>query len=126
MMRKGISVTFTIALLVSPLFASADVFQNGLEQARFLLTRMSAVEADFNPMNVRCMVSVSTTTPRIGERFLLAWGSWGLTDTNNVRNPWTQNGAYVIVIDKPGTYRYPFTFYGALGVTTCETRVIVK
>lgn len=127
MIRNIAAASLGLALFAAPIVASADALSDTLDQARFLATRTAASQVNFDASKPSCKATVSTTVVGVKEKFILAWGSYGLVDTDSHKNMWAPNAAYLMVVDKPGTYTYSFTFYGVGGVAaSCATTVIVK
>jgi|GEM_PF-5913306 hypothetical protein len=126
MIQKVFLAGLAFVFCASPMVASASMLTDFLDQARFLASRAAAVNANYDPSKIDCVAVTSVESARIGEKFLVAWGSWGAVDAPNTSN-WAPNGAYMIVVDTPGTYLYKFTFQNASAASTsCEKRVIVK
>ncbi len=123
-------ITYTILGLLfcaTPLFASADTLSDQMDQMRFDLFRSAAAQAGFDSGKSACVVKTSATSVRVHETFILAWGAWGSQDSDVAKNTWAPTGAAQIVLDKPGTYKYEFTFYDSGGVKAlCQALVSVK
>ena len=115
-----------LALVGVPFAALADTTQDVLDSARFMMTRQAAISSGFDITKPSCFVTASKSNVRIGESFVLAWGSYGI-DTANAMNGWAQNGAQYMALSSPGLYNYKYTFYGPFGtIATCSKVVIAS
>lgn len=126
-MKNIVTSIFTLLFFTMPLVVSADALSDQMDQMRFGLFREAAAQAGFDSMKPACVVKVSASTVKVHEPFLLAWGAWGSQDSEFNKNNWAPTGAAMIAVDAPGTYKYQFVFYGAVGVkAVCQAVVSVK
>ena len=127
-MSKKISYAILgLLLCTTPLIASADTLSDQMDQMRFDLFKTAAAQAGFDSLKPACALKVSASSVKVHETFILAWGAWGTLDSDTIKNTWAPTGAAQIALDKPGTYKYQFTFFGAAGVkAVCEALISVK
>ncbi len=116
-----------LALIVSaPTFAAADDF--GVHPTvPQLLSRVAALEAMSKRVSVACSFAVSKPVVQVGEPFVLSWGSYGAGDpVSGAVSSLVPRGEQTIVLDRPGTMMYRFTFTGPDGTTAvCTPRITV-
>ena len=117
------SIAFLVGAMISalPLVALAEPIPLGPSPEQ-LLTREAFLKTQTEGTSVACVVQTSVAATSVNTPFMLWWGSFGGDGTG-----WTPNGAYNIVANKPGTYKYEFTFHALGGASaTCTTLVTVS
>ncbi len=125
MQRKLVSFVLAIAFL-TPALAAADSIP-GEPTLGQLLSRLAFLRAQEQGMQIACSIASSKQNPKVGEAYVVAWGSYGAYDTSiSGESRWAPNGMETIIVQKPGTYQYKFSFAGPGGVATCLSYVTVS
>lgn len=106
-----------ILLFASPVLVSADSFgiQPTLGQ---LLSRLAAVKSILSGKQIGCEVAATKTSVKVGEPFTIAWGSYGAVEparSPDPKNAYAHNGQQEMMIHRPETRTYEFSFYAPDG-----------
>jgi hypothetical protein len=132
MMQKLVAFAAGILLLASPALVAADTLGDLQAQLGHLLAQIATLEAQQEMADtgapITCALVTSKNTVRVGEPFLLAWGSQGALDIGEdpTQSVWPPNGVSTIKMQEQGRRKYTFKFYGHGGIsTTCSVTFTV-
>ena len=124
-MQKIIAILVLLGILV-PGFALADTVNDPtLGQ---LLSRLAAVESLQKGLSIGCTTVVTKPVVHVGEKFTLAWGSYGADPSYSTdpQNSYAINGQQEMMLESVQTRVYHMTFFGPQGSkVTCDQTVTV-
>lgn len=131
-MKKVIAACYGLLLLAVPALALADgapfPLHMSIKQLTTIVAALKAQEAALGGQPIACAVVSSKESVRVGEPFVLAWGSVGAMSPGDdpAISMFEPNGASTVAIQRPGKFMYSFTFYGrGGGTTTCAATILV-
>mgnify|MGYP001558927708 FL=1 len=93
-----------------------------------VLGRIAALQAEKSGSAVACALVASKSSAAVGEPFSLIWNSYGAKDPadGGAVSQWARGGISTVTLDKPGNYKYKFTFNGVSGgQTECSTTISI-
>mgnify|MGYP001566347268 FL=1 len=117
-----------VALMLAPLIASAATVADIETQLMHVLGQIAALEAQASGNSVACALVASRSSVAVGEPFALIWNSFGAKDPadGGAVSQWARGGISTVTLDKPGNYKYKFTFNGVSGgQTECSTTISI-
>lgn len=116
-------------LLLTPLAVSAATVDDIQLQLMQLLGRLAAQKAQAADSSLACALVATKTSVAPGEQFALIWNTVGANEPSNGDSvaQWARGGVTTLALDKVGTYKYEFNFYGSgEAKTTCSTVISVR
>ncbi len=111
---------FTLAPFAASAVSVADIET----QLMHVLGQIAALQAEKSGSTVACALVASRPSVAAGEPFALIWNSFGAKDPaeGGAESQWERGGVSTVMLDKPGNYKYTFTFNGVSGgQTECST-----
>lgn len=115
--------------VLTPLAASAVSVADIETQLMHVLGQIAALQAEKSGKTVACALVASRSSVAAGEPFALIWNSFGAKDPadGGELSQWARGGISTLRLDKPGNYKYAFTFNGVSGgQTECSTAISIR
>lgn len=115
--------------VLMPFAASAASVADIEMQLMHVLGQIAALQAEKSGSTVACALVASRTSVATGEPFALIWNSFGAKDPvdGGGVSQWARGGISTVMLDKPGTFKYKFTFNGVSGGTAeCSTQISIR
>ena len=114
---------------LTPFAASAASVTDIETQLMHVLGQIAALKAQQSGRVVVCELIATKASATVGEPFTLIWNSFGAKDPaeGGVVSQWARGGISTVTLNKPGNYKYTFTFNGVLGgQTECSTTISIR
>jgi len=118
-----------VAFTLMPFAASAASVADIETRLMQVLGQIAALQAQASGNAVACALVASRSSVAAGEPFALIWNSFGAKDPadGGEASEWSRGGISTVTLDKPGNYKYTFTFNGVLGgQTECSTTISIR
>jgi hypothetical protein len=118
-----------VGLALVPFAVSAASVADIETQVMQVLGQVAALEAQASGNSVACVVVTSAPSVSVGQPFAIIWNTFGAKDPSNADavSQFARGGISTVTLDKPGTYKYDFVFYGASGgQAKCTALISVK
>lgn len=121
-------MVFSTALMFVPVAVSAASVADIETQLMYVLGQIAALQAQASGNPVACALIASRPSVAVGEPFALIWNSFGAKDPvdGGEVSQWSRGGISTVMMDRPGNYKYKFTFNGVSGgQTECSTTISI-
>ena len=129
MTHKIIALYVGVVFTLAPLAASAASVADIETQLMHVLGQIAALKAQASGDTVACALVASKSSAVVGESFSLIWNSFGAKDPSNTDavSQWARGGISTVSLDKPGNFKYTFTFNGVLGgQAECTALIFIR